>query len=130
MQQLKFLVNRTNVPSKPSKNVNAAEDFIRIVTIGHVVAAAMSYFKMTDENDEPIDKCLRSVAITTSKMEKEGLFRTAILNMLKSHVILTTLDSSDSPESSDKVNIYAKETLSLSMCSNCFCENGTTRMYS
>ena len=90
----------------------------------------MLYFKMTDENDEPIDKCLRSVTITTSKMEKEGLFRTAILNMLKSHVILTTLDSSDSPESSDKVNIYAKETLSLSVCSNCFYENGTTRMYS
>lgn len=101
---------------KPSKDVNAAQDFIQIVTLGHVVAATMSYFEMTEETDEPKDKYLQSITFTRSKKEKEAvLFHTAILNMLKHHVILTTLGSPDSPESSDKVNTYAKEMLSLGL---------------
>ena len=70
--QLQSLIDRSNVPLKPKKNVNAAEDFVKVcscfvimltgvlsvshhaffvhlqvVMEGHVLAAAMQYFGMT-----------------------------------------------------------------------------------
>ena len=41
--QLQYLINRSNVPSKVKKDVNAAQDFFETVVIAHVVAAAMQF---------------------------------------------------------------------------------------
>ena len=40
MYQLRTLINRTNVPSDPQNNMNAAEDFMALLLHAHVVAAA------------------------------------------------------------------------------------------
>ena len=44
--QLRFLINRTNVPSVPSKphNVNAAEEFFETVVLSHFIAATLHHF--------------------------------------------------------------------------------------
>ena len=39
--QLRNLINRRNVTKKPKKNVNAAEDFLEVVTTGHILTAVM-----------------------------------------------------------------------------------------
>ena len=40
MYHLRNGINRTNVPTDPSKNMNAAEDFMVLIIHAHVVAAA------------------------------------------------------------------------------------------
>lgn len=40
MYQLRNVINRTSVPSDPSKNMNAAEDLLLLLLHTHVVAAA------------------------------------------------------------------------------------------
>ena len=40
MYQLRTLINRTNVPSDPQNNMNAAEDFMALLLHAHVVTAA------------------------------------------------------------------------------------------
>jgi L1 cell adhesion molecule like protein len=41
LPQLQSLINRTNVPLDPKKNVHAAEDFMEVILKGHVTAAAL-----------------------------------------------------------------------------------------
>ena len=38
---------------KPKDNVNAAEDFLDIVTTGHILTAVMTYLEMTSLDDMP-----------------------------------------------------------------------------
>ena len=40
MYQLRNLINRTSVPSDPTTNMNAAEDFLLLLLHAHTVAAA------------------------------------------------------------------------------------------
>jgi len=47
MKQLQTLINRTNLKSSPKANMNAAEDFMEVVTTGHVIAPAMKFFDMS-----------------------------------------------------------------------------------
>ena len=51
--QLKQLINRTNVPREPQKDINATEDFIEVVFVAHTVAAALKYFGMASTSDKP-----------------------------------------------------------------------------
>ena len=116
LNQLKHLINRSNVPKKPSKGVNATEDFLRLVTVGHTIAASMAYFKMEKTTDEPTDSFLQELSkCTCPQKRKEELFHSSLTRMLQANLLLTTLDSSDVPTSSDKVNVYARELLSLGL---------------
>ena len=115
LQQLKHLINRTNVPINPKKNVNAAEDFIRIVTLGHVIAAALTHFKMSTQNDDPKSELLKALKVSRSEEERKQLFHKAVADMLKKNLLLSTLDSPNTSESTDKVQTYAQETLSLGL---------------
>lgn len=115
MQQLKHLINRSNVPRKPKKDVNAAQDFLAIVTLGHIVAAAMSYFEMKDDTDQPKHAYLKAIAVVRSPKEQQSFFHNAICEMLKHNLVLTTMDTDASPDASDKVNMYARELLSLGL---------------
>ena len=40
MYHLRSLINRTNVPTDPQNNMNAAEDFLLLLLHTHIVAAA------------------------------------------------------------------------------------------
>lgn len=41
------------LPTRQKRNMNAAEDFIRIVVLGHVAALAMKHFAMASIHDQP-----------------------------------------------------------------------------
>lgn len=90
MYQLKNLIHRKAVPSDPSKNMNASEDFLLLLLHTHVVASAeaiLSYIPLDSVSD------LSKVIVAT-------------------FVHLTKSDSDD-PGSEDLVHLYAKELLSL-----------------
>jgi hypothetical protein len=53
LYQLRNLLNRRKVERKPKINVNAAEDFVEVVTIGHILSAAMHMLKMTSIDGIP-----------------------------------------------------------------------------
>lgn len=47
------MINRRNVVQDPSKNMNACEDFFTSVVEAHILAVAMSQFKMSSLQDAP-----------------------------------------------------------------------------
>ena len=53
LYQLRNRLNRTNVAKKPKNDMNACEDFIEIVTSGHIVAAALETFQLDSTDDTP-----------------------------------------------------------------------------
>ena len=60
--QLKQLIDRTNVPCEPQKDINASEDSLEVIFVTHTIAAALSYFKMDNVSDDLDEK----FAITTA----------------------------------------------------------------
>ena len=61
MQQLKNVIRRSNVPTNPKNNMNAADDFLNILLVAHVIALAMKHFKMQSINDTPVLKRARFI---------------------------------------------------------------------
>ena len=53
LYQIRNQLNRTNVPSDVKKDFNSCEDFIDIVTSSHMVAAALSTFRMKTVSETP-----------------------------------------------------------------------------
>ncbi len=51
--QLRKLINRRNVTKRPKSDVNAAEDFVEVVVISHVLTAVMTYLEMSSFTDAP-----------------------------------------------------------------------------
>ena len=50
--QLRNLINRKGLPHKLQKDTNACEDFLELVSIGHIVAAAMKLLSLNNMEDE------------------------------------------------------------------------------
>ena len=53
MYQLRNLINRTNVASKPKANFNSCNDFFHAVITGYILAAAMEELGMENLHDTP-----------------------------------------------------------------------------
>ena len=72
---------------KPKDNVNAAEDFLDIVTTGHILTVVMTYLEMTSLNDTS------SEAIVSREvwMEDDNV-RRKILEDISSHIVNTHID--------------------------------------
>ena len=51
--QLRNLINRKKVTKQPKSDVNAADDFVEVVTISHVLTAVMTYLGMSSLTDVP-----------------------------------------------------------------------------
>ena len=85
LHQLRNLINRKNLPSKSKQDLNACEDFIEVVGIGHITAAAkelleeksMDPAKMTPEQKNyKIHEFARKIVskyINLHLLEKESL---------------------------------------------------------
>ena len=112
LRQLQHLINRTNVPARPKKNMNAAEDFVQVVVIGHVTALAMTHFSMVTVHDEPKHSDLSKVS-QCHKREKDSFFQQALINMLHRHMTLfKTPFTCTSTTANDRV---AQEMLTLGL---------------
>ena len=45
------IINRRNISAAADKDFNACDDFFKLVTRAHIIAAAMRYFEMTSVNE-------------------------------------------------------------------------------
>ena len=54
MKHLQNIIRRTNLPTKVKDNFRAVQDFISVVTEAHIVAAALTLYKMKSRDSEPV----------------------------------------------------------------------------
>ena len=45
------IINRTNVPREPQKDINTTEDFLQVICTAHIIAAALENFGMQSVSD-------------------------------------------------------------------------------
>ena len=79
--QLRNVINRRNVSSKPKADVNAAEDFLEIAVIGYVISSTMSYLQMSSLEDVPDKDIIPEEAIMDDST------KAAILQFISSHLV-------------------------------------------
>ena len=53
MYQLRNLLHRTNVVSKPAKDFNACDDFFNLIVTSHILTASLEVFHMNSLHDTP-----------------------------------------------------------------------------
>ena len=75
--QLKQLINRTSVPREPQKDMNASEDFLQVIFISHIIAAALQYFGMKSISDQPTSD-LAIDSVTSFKTHVRALIDTYV----------------------------------------------------
>jgi len=87
LYQLRNLINRRNVLTKPKADVNAAEDFLEIVVIGYVISAVITYLKMASFDDIP-DHCI----VPEDVWMEDDSMRAAILQDISCHIVNEYID--------------------------------------
>lgn len=111
MYQIRNLINRQNVVSSPSNDVNASEDFFELVTSSHILAAAMEIFGMESLSDSPdpllfppgnSDKSVRSVVL-----------QSGVKAIMSQYVDLNY--PAQKQDKVDHIQEYAKEVLTLGL---------------
>ena len=117
LQQLRHLINRTNVPPRPKNNMNSADDFIQVVLIGHVIAVALTHFGMQNLDDVPTHEDLQKMDDDSNATAKQRCFHQVLMNMLRPHINLFTTNcfGNNSASAADRVRTYACELLSLGL---------------
>ena len=91
MHQLRNVINRTNVPLDPQKNMNAAEDFMLLLLHAHVVSAAEVI--LSQHPNSSLDDVANSIIMNYVRLQKD----------------------SDQDEFVDKVCVYSMEVLTLGL---------------
>lgn len=116
LHQLRNLIHRTNVPpKKPSKDANASEDFLHIVMVGHIIAAAMSHFGLSME-DTALPPC--TIPQDVESHEKVHYLHDTVYSFIKANTNLAVLPTHhrQPPKSSvDGVHEYAREVCTLAL---------------
>ena len=105
------------MPNDPKKNVNAAEDFLTTVLIGHVVAAAMTLLGMKSMDDNPNDLFPSLSQSRMSKEHKQEVMTELAHRIVSDFVNLTILECEDGENTGkqdrDGVLEYAKACMTL-----------------
>lgn len=126
--QLRNLINRKNVPKDPKNQVHASEDFLKVMCIAHVIAAAMAVLEVDSLEASKTCKFIPENAQSLSIGEKQELLMAVsdkvVSRFVNIHVVDLEEDSEDgdNPEPAiattdtiDGVHDYACEVLSLSL---------------
>jgi L1 cell adhesion molecule like protein len=115
LYQLRNLLNRRNVTRKPKINVNAAEDFVEVVTIGHILSAVMRMLKMTSIDGIPSsDVVSQGIWMEDDSVRKKLLDDIATF-IVHTHVDLATTFKVAETSGSSTVYSYACEALTLGL---------------
>ena len=113
--QLRNLINRRNVSGKPKSDVNAAEDFVEVITIAHILTAVMSYLEMSELSDIPSS----TIVSHDIWMEEDSVWRKVLLDIsnhvVSEHVSLATAFSHCSAQGEGTTYDYASEVLTLGL---------------
>lgn len=114
--QLRNLINRRNVVTNPSKDMNACEDFFLLVVESHTLAAAMTVFQVSSVDDQPGDSTLfPEDSSHLEPVQRRNVLLLAVEQVLDKFVNLSYGDESDRPSESDRVQAFACDVLTLDL---------------
>ncbi len=71
MYQIRNKLHKINVVKSPKNDVNACEDFIEIVTAGHIVASSYAVLRLKSKDDIPSDDILPNAKDVWFKSHEE-----------------------------------------------------------
>lgn len=108
LYQLRNLINRRNVVSDPSKDVNACEDFFVLVVTAHILVAAMDILGMNAMNDIPDETLIPPT--TTSKEEKAAVIQSVGKVLIQEYVDLqSTMEKPAGPQTKSTSHVHTSE---------------------
>lgn len=117
LQQLRNLINRRNVVSEPSKNVNACEDFFVLVVVCHILCAAMKILDMDTLDSFPVG--IESEWVFDTEDERRQKLHSIASEIVSKFTDFSTFSETDGDQAEDQdtdyVNEYAKEVLSIGL---------------
>lgn len=106
LYQIQNLIRQEECDKRPKDHVTAAEDFLELVIISHVLTAAMSYLCMTSLTDIP-SPCIVSQDVW---MEDDTVRRRILTeistSIIDQHVDLETAFHSGSPSTQTTGTVY------------------------
>ena len=110
--QLRNLINRRNVSSDPTKDVNASEDYFLLIVSCHLICAAMTNFDINslDSFPEGIEDW-----ILENKEERRKKLYSLTSEIISKFVDLScfSIDHLEERNTGDHIHEYAKEIISL-----------------
>ena len=111
--QLRNLINRRNVSGKPKSDVNAAEDFVEVITIAHILTAVMKCQNYLIYPHLPLYHLIYGWKKTVFGGKCCLTFQTMIV--VSEHVSLATAFSHCSAQGEGTTYDYASEVLILGL---------------
>ena len=116
LYQLRNLINRRNVVQDPSKSMNACEDFFTSVVVEtHILAAAMSQFKMSSLQDEPEGILFSDDCCKLELKQRKNIALLEVGNIIDEYVDVSFGQDGKKAEDVDHVFSYAHEVLTLGL---------------
>ena len=118
LYQLRNLINRHNVVKDPKGNVNACDDFFRLVVTCHVIAAAFKLLGMTTCDDTHSEQLLSpetwSIPVDERKVIRQTFCQAVVQKFTNFKLYLY----------GDRIFGYTTEVLSLGLFSIEYCDGG------
>ena len=116
--QLRNLINRKTIPKDPKNEVNASEDFLRVMCTAHVVVAAMEVLEIANLETStckfiPVSPCLLITVLMAVAEKIVGRF--VNIHVVESEKKTTEEADNSKAPTADGVHDYACEVLSLSL---------------
>ena len=119
LYQLQKLINRRNVVKEPSRSVAPCEEFFLLVVEAHILAAAMQMFRMESLDDTPSEEFFPNESLQRDSVQRRRTLIDALHKLYNRFVDLKLLFkeglSTETHQTLDTVNEYAKEVLSLGL---------------
>lgn len=120
LYQIRNLLNRRNITKRPKGNVNAAEDFLEVIIISHVLAAVMTYLGMSSLHDVPSPSLISPDVWMEDDAERRRILTNISSSIVSKHVDLDiAFKTSPSQDSAQQIGgtvyDYACEVMSLGL---------------
>ena len=95
LHQLRNVINRRNVTTKPKKDFNAHDDFFTLVVTGYVLGAATEILGMEKLEDDPCQQILPPDVWLHNKCERRDILTSVAGVIVNEYVDLTMLNNEE-----------------------------------
>ena len=96
MKHLQNIIRRTNLPTKVKDNFHAVQNFASVVTEAHIVAAALTLYKMKSRDSEPVGISVPADPYTLNQFMLQTIGKLLDTYVSRFFVHVSIKDTSDS----------------------------------
>ena len=122
MYQLRNLIQRRNVSTKPFSNFDAHGDFFNLVITAHVLSAAMEFLGMTCLDDDPCEEIIPTDIWMNDAAEMKVVLDSVCESIVSQNTSITVIFDKKHSSGNDKVHAYACEVLTLGLFYTEYCD--------